>query len=159
MKKLVAVVLIITSLAVSARAYENSPSLGLGIGFTIHPETFLMGGRFDFPLAYGFSLGPLLQVGVSDDDTLVGISGNVKYTVSLPDAPRILPSLEVGAGALISDRDNDDTEGAFLIVVGGGLDYMITSNLGLGGHVYADPFFGDETDAFVSFLFGLTFRL
>jgi len=60
----------------------------------------LIGGRFDVPLAYGFSLGPFVQIGVSDDNTLVGISGNVKYTISVPEAPKVLPSLEAGAVSL-----------------------------------------------------------
>jgi len=158
MGKLLAVVLIITSLAVSARAQESNPSFGLGIGFTVDPETFLMGGRFDVPLAYGFSLGPFVQIGVSDDNTLVGISGNVKYTIPVPEEPKVLPSLEAGAGVLISDQ-HDDTETSFLIVLGGGLDYMITRNIGLGGHVYANPAPGPGEDFFVSFLFGLNVRL
>ena len=163
MKKLFAIVLILACTVVSAKAYEGRPTLGLGIGFTVDPETFLIGGKFDFPLAYGFSLGPLVQIGVSDDDTLVGISGNLKYTISIPEAPKVLPSLEAGAGILISDQDrggrDDDTEASFLIVLGGGLDYMITNHIGLGAHVYANPAAGPGEDFFVSFLFGVNIRL
>lgn len=162
MKKLIAVILILVSSVVSAKAYEGRPTLGLGIGFTIDPETFLIGGKFDLPLAYGFSLGPLVQIGLSDDDKLYAFSGNVKYTFSIPEAPKVLPSLEAGAGVLVSDQDrgkNDDTEASFLIVVGGGLDYMITEHFGLGAHVYANPAAGAGEDFFVSFLFGVNIRL
>jgi hypothetical protein len=158
MKKLIAVILILVSSVVSAKAYEGRPTLGLGIGFTVDPETFLMGGKFDFPLAYGFSLGPLVQIGLSDDDQLYGFSGNIKYTITIPEAPRVLPSLEAGAGVLVSDQ-NDDAETSFLIVLGGGLDYMITDHFGLGGHVYANPAAGPGEDFFVSFLFGVNIRL
>ncbi len=158
MKKLIAVILILASSVVSAKAYEGRPTLGLGIGFTVDPETFLIGGKFDFPLTYGFSLGPLVQIGLSDDEQLYGFSGNIKYTISIPEAPKVLPSLEAGAGVLVSDQ-NDDTETSFLIVLGGGLDYMITDHFGLGGHVYANPAPGPGEDFFVSFLFGVNIRL
>jgi hypothetical protein len=161
MKKLIALVLILISSVASAKDYRSAPSLGLGIGFTVDPETFLMGGKFDFPLGYGFSLGPLAQIGLSGDEQLYGFSGNIKYTIAVPDVPRLLPSLEAGAGVLVShfDKRNDETETSFLIVLGGGLDYMLTDHLGLGGHVYANPAIGSGEDFFVSFLFGLNISL
>jgi hypothetical protein len=162
MKRLLAVLIILASLVVSAKAYENRPNLGLGIGFTLDPETFLIGGKLDVPLAYGFSLGPLVQIGLSDDDQLYGFSGNLKYTISIPDAPKLLPSLEAGIGVLVSHKDtprDDDTEAAFLIVLGGGLDYMITDHIGVGAHVYANPAIDHGEDFFASFLFGMNFRL
>jgi hypothetical protein len=48
----------------------------------------LIGGKFDVPLAYGFSVGPLVQIGLSDDEQLYGFSGNLKYTISIPDVPK-----------------------------------------------------------------------
>ncbi len=162
MKKIITLAVILISTIASGETYVDDPNFGLGIGFTVDPETFLIGGKFDYPLGYGFSIGPLVQIGLSDDDQLYGFSGNVKYTISIPDAPRLLPSLEAGAGVLVSHQDrvsNDDTEASFLIVLGGGLDYMITDHLGLGAHVYANPAVGPGEDFFVSFLFGVNIRL
>ena len=162
MRHLIILVLIFVLSAVSIHAQQR-PSVGLGIGFTLDPETFLFGGRFDYPLVSGLSLGPFIQVGVSDEDTLVGISGNFKYSFILAEVPRLVPSVEAGAGVLVADTEenggDDDSDTSFLLVFGGGADYMITNNFGVGSHVYFNPAPGPGEDFFFSWYFGIVFNL
>ncbi len=165
MRHIIVLVLIFVLSAVSVHAQERRPSVDLGIGFTLAPETFLFGGNFQYPLVSNLSFGPLLQVGVGSDDTLVGISGNFRYSFILAEVQRLVPSLEAGAGVLVADQDDsgddDDSDSStgFLIALGGGMDYMFTDNFGAGSHIYFNPAFGGDEDFFFSWFFGIKFNL
>ena len=74
-------------------------SLRTGIGFTAGPDTFLM--NFEVPYAFDrwVSVGPMMQVGVTSDDTIVAPTLNV--ALSIPDMPgtafdRVVPYGFVG---------------------------------------------------------------
>lgn len=173
MKKSIALALLVAFLTVSAKAQDDdmdddmdegrAESFGVAAGFTTNPGTFLMMGRFDFPISIrenDFTIGPVLQFGMEDEDALelFGATANLKYYIPLREVapPWLRPSLEAGAGVLIS---GEDKSGSFLFMLGGGVDFAITRSIEIGAHVYANPAPGPGEDFYMSYLFGTNFIL
>lgn len=135
-------------------------------GFTGSPGTFLFAGEALYRLNVNastdrirgsLSIGPLLQVGLAGNHLLFAPSGNVRYTFDVPALPRLKPYAEGGVGFLISKKKGDPTFGSGLIVLGGGADYMLRDNLGVGGRSYLNIAPGPGEDFFVSFLGGVSY--
>ena len=170
MRKSMALALLVVFLSASAKAQDDddldigrAESFGVLAGFTTNPGTFLMMGRLDFPINIrggDFTIGPVLQFGMEDEDALelFGATANLKYYIPLEEVvgPRLRPSLEAGAGVLLS---GEEKSGSFLLMFGGGVDYAITRAIELGAHIYANPAPGPGEDFYVSYLFGANFRL
>ena len=164
--------LFIVFLTASAKAQDDegmlpevgsAQSFGVFAGFTTNPGTFLMMGRLDFPLERplgDFTIGPVLQFGMEDEDALelFGATANLKYYIPLEEliGRRFRPSLEGGAGVLVS---GEDKSASFLMMFGGGLDFAITRRIDIGAHIYANPAPGPGEDFFVSYVFGANFKL
>jgi hypothetical protein len=122
----------------------NAGHLGVraGIGFTAGPGTFLTAFELPYYLTDRFSLGPLIQIGVDDRDTLVAPTLNARFAPdfgqrkSSNDFVRELaPYLQGGIGLLYLNRDVrggdiDDTE--FLFNLGLGLDFPLTERVSVG---------------------------
>ncbi len=116
-------------------------SLRTGIGFTASPDTFLM--NFEAPYAFDrwVSAGPMLQVGLSNDDTIVAPTLNA--TVTIPDLPgesldRLHPYGFIGIGfAYIKDRDRgkNRSDTGFLVDFGFGLEYQISEKVFVGSQM------------------------
>lgn len=125
-------------------------SLRGGIGFTEGPDSLLLG--FELPYAFDqwVSAGPMLQVGIDNENTIVAPSANV--TITIADLPgkaldRIVPFVSVGLGFAVigdDDRQNANTGVGFLIPVGFGLEYPISDRLSLGSHMTLN-FLPEET--------------
>jgi hypothetical protein len=113
-----------------------------GIGFTAGPSTFLTAFELPYYLTDRFSLGPQIQIGVDDRDTLVAPTLNARFA---PDFGQrnssnefvrgISPFLQGGVGLLYMQRefgrgDRDDTE--FLFNLGLGLDFPLTERVSVG---------------------------
>ena len=106
-------------------------------------------------------IGPVGQFVKGNNQTLVGITGNIKKLLPSTDS-KLFPSVEGGLGVLIDDRknDNDDNSSSFLTVVGGGVDYVISENVSLGVHTYINNSFDmDHKEFFFTALVGLNIRL
>jgi len=58
-------------------------ALRTGLGFTADPTTFLMAIELPYSLTRNLTLGPLLQIGVDDRETLVAPTLNARYFLSL----------------------------------------------------------------------------
>jgi hypothetical protein len=125
-------------------------SLRAGVGFTAGPETFLM--NFELPYAFDrwVSAGPMVQVGLDNNETIVAPTLNV--TLTIPDLPgsaldKFHPFVLVGMGfAVLSDdnRRNDNTSAGFLVPFGFGIEYAATSHFAVGSQMMVN-FLPEET--------------
>jgi hypothetical protein len=124
----------------------NPLSVRGAIGFTLDPDTFLMAFQGDYFLDDQLSLGPLLQLGVDDDTTILAPTLNVQYAFDLTeleeDGDEILERLKpfvqggVGLGYIHKDRRRgDDDDVGFLLNLGFGLEYYLTDQLALGNNL------------------------
>ena len=142
---LFALCLVSTGAAAQERIVEPEPgtaSLGLGLGFTVDPGTFLMGLEVPFAVTDGVTLGPLLQVGVSDDDTWIAPTMNLRYALDLadiaPDLARLRPMVQGGLGFAYLEKDGrrgDDDDTRFMFNLGFGAEYFLTDNLAFGSNM------------------------
>lgn len=130
-----------TSLAgedVRLAAGEWSPHAG--IGFVADPDAFLLGLGLDYGVAEFMSLGPLLQLGLSDDDTLVAPTLNFHFGIPLSGVSnqyvrRLEPFVQAGLGMvyLEKERGNDEDDDAGFLMNGGvGAQYWLTDDMAVG---------------------------
>ena len=113
-------------------------SFRAGIGFIDDPTALLL--NFEMPYAFDrwVSVGPMFQIGLDDNNTVV--APTVNLTVKVPDLPGsdfdwIKPFGFVGMGfAYIEDdnRRNDDSSAGFLIDFGFGVEYQISESFFIG---------------------------
>lgn len=144
----------------SQRGSDSRFSARLGLGFTADPSTFLTSFEFPFAVNDEFQVGPLIQVGVSGDETIVAPTVNLRFLPNFGqrDADsefvrELRPFLMGGIGLAHLDVDTrfgdvDDTE--FLFNLGFGVDYPISDRVLVGtqmlfnivpGGVLGDKFF------------------
>lgn len=119
-------------------------------------------GRYELDQHLAF--GPLLQIGVSSDFTLVGLSGQLTYSMSLPTQPNVLPYLQGGLGFVVIDADQPrhEDDAGFLIPIGAGVDFELSKNLLLGTEIllnYTSVNVSQQPSVYMSWLFGLRFRI
>jgi hypothetical protein len=118
----------------------------------------------DYYLTQELSVGPLLQVGVTDDLEQFGLTAQVKYTFDLPDTPELKPHVQAGLGFIHAEldrpwfRNEDDT--SFLIPLGVGLDYQLTDSVSLDNTLLFNFTNLDVRDEnfFLTWLIGCKFR-
>jgi hypothetical protein len=108
---------------------------GAGVGFlTGTPDgvEFAVKGHVDYFLSRSGSVGGLVQFAGGGNDSLLGVSAQIKYWWVIPgtrDRGRLVVQGGIGVvGADIEDSDSGvgDTYGSFLIPVGVGLDYAVS---------------------------------
>jgi len=113
-------------------------SLRAGIGFIDDPTALLLNFEAPYALDQWVSVGPGIQVGIDDNNTVIAPTLNL--TVTIPDLPgedfdRLKPYGIIGVGfAYIADdnRPNDDDSAGFLIDFGVGLEYQLSENFFIG---------------------------
>lgn len=122
----------------TAQAAELKPgtwTFGGGLGFlgnTPDGTAFALNFYADVGIAPKLSLGPLLQLGVTGDMSQIGVSGQVKYWLGIPDtANRLKIVVQGGLGFIHSDVEGGDT--SWLIPIGVGADYAVTKTLSVTG--------------------------
>jgi hypothetical protein len=87
----------------------------------------------DYYLTREFSVGPLLQMGFTNDLYQLGLTAQTKYTFSIADFPELKPHIQSGIGFIHADLDRkgwkheDDT--SFLIPVGIGAEYKLRDSV------------------------------
>ena len=123
----------------------NSPttpwSLRAGMGFTSDPNNFLLAFELDYRFDQYVSVGPLFQIGLEDNRSIVAPTMNLNITI--PNLPgeffeRIKPNVFTGVGfAVIENEDKfgDDREAAFLVNAGFGLDYVLSERVSVGSRM------------------------
>jgi len=129
------------SRAVSRQSDAVGWSFQTGIGFTADPETFLL--NFEAPYAFNewISAGPMLQVGLEKDHTIVAPAGNLRLTV--PDLPgrafdRLHPYVFGGMGFAYLEKDKGRNDGdgvGFLVDTGFGVEYQVSQKVFLGSQM------------------------
>ena len=137
-------------------------SAGGGVGFlgaTPSGTAFALNLHADNFLNRYFSIGPLLQVAFVGSLSQVGLSGQAKYWLDIPNTSnRMKVVLQGGLGFLHADRLDADT--SWLIPLGVGLDYAMTEKLALTANFlinFTDIDTGHGKDAHV--MPGLTFGI
>ena len=125
---------------------------------------FALNFNGDAHLNQHVSVGPLLQLGFTDDLTLVGLSGQGKYRIPLPEADkRFKLMLQAGIGFVHVDVGPSDT--SFLIPLGVGVEYQVNSTVALTSDLllnFTDLDFGrgrghDDTNLMPGLTFGVRF--
>ncbi len=113
-------------------------AFGAAIGLqadTPDGTAFSLGLSGDYYLTHKLSIGPLLQLGFTNDLFQVGLTAQAKYTFDLPEVPKLKPNVQAGIGFIHADLDRrgwrreDDT--SFLIPLGVGAEYKLTNSVSL----------------------------
>jgi hypothetical protein len=108
---------------------------GAGAGFlTNTPDgvEFAANGHVDYFLARSVSVGALGQFAGGGNDSIFGVSAQLKYWWDIPGTrSRAKLVIQGGIGFVYADIDDADsgaadTDGSFLIPVGVGFDYAVT---------------------------------
>jgi len=119
-------------------AGEWSPHAG--IGFIAEPDAFLLGLGLDYGVAEFMSLGPLLQLGISDDDTIVAPTLNFHFGIPLLGASnqylrRLEPFVQAGLGMAYIEKERgnqEDDDVGFLMNGGVGAQYWLNDEIAVG---------------------------
>ncbi len=125
------------------RTRETSPwSVRGGLGLTAGPETFLTTLEVPWEADETVSVGPLVQMGFSDDEVLFAPTLQVYLHPPLRDDLRkFRPDASLGLGFMYlkkdTNRGNKDDAG-FLIASGVGVEYELTERLWLGTSMLFD---------------------
>ena len=117
-----------------AAAAASPWTIGMGIGFTASPETFLLDADAAYALDEHMSVGPRMQLGFSDNVILVAPTVNFRYVFDLnlsPDsaARKLTPFAQAGLGLGYVRKERsrfghtDDT--GFLFNLGGGIEWSL----------------------------------
>src|SRR5262249_40405333 len=115
----------------NADAADPAPGVwtgGAAVGFlgnTADRTAFAMNLNVERFINRSFSVGPLLQFGVTPNLTEIGLSGQVKYWMSLSRNLRF--TVQGGLGFMHSDLGEGDT--TLLIPIGAGFDYTLSKNV------------------------------
>lgn len=130
---------------------ENSYFLEPGIGFTAGPDTFLTALTAGFYTSPGLSLGPTLQLGISDDETLFAPTFGVRRVFDLAgeELDRLAPYIEGGAGFIYLEEDRrrgDDDDLGFLLNFGFGGNVELERNLVVGTGILINVMPGEVLD-------------
>lgn len=134
---------------------------GFGVlGSTPDGTAFTTNGHADYFVTDHLSIGPLMQVGLTDDLMQIGLSGQGKYWIPLPGTNgRGQAHLQSGLGVMHADVGPSDT--AWLIPLGVGYDYRLDSGQNLSGTMLVNftnlQNGSKETDVMPGFILGLEF--
>lgn len=112
-----------------AREWSGGAAIGF-LGNTPDGTAFALNIHGDRFLNRNFSIGPLMQLGVTGDMSQVGLSGQGKYWVNIPDtSDKLKLVLQGGLGFAHADLRGSDT--SWLIPLGVGLDYKVDERMAL----------------------------
>jgi len=112
--------------AADLRAGTMTGGAGLGLmGGTPDGTAFTLKGHAEQFVTPTLSVGPLAQLAFTGDMFLLGISGQLKYWMEIPETGRRLKAnFQGGLGFVHANVLRSDT--SWLIPLGGGLDYAIS---------------------------------
>ena len=133
--------------AAAAPPAPSSVSLEAGIGFTADPDTFLLAVELPFQVARQVEIGPLVQLGVADNHTIVAPTLNGRYVFDLaswgawgkrPTLRRLHPMVFGGLGFAYINRDRpsgDRDDIGFLFDLGFGAEYELSPRVSVGSRM------------------------
>ena len=108
----------------AAGAWTGGAAVGF-LGNTPDGTAFAMNLNVERFFNRSFSVGPLLQFGVTGDMTQIAASGQVKYWMDLSKGLKL--TAQGGLGFVHTDFRGSDT--SFLIPIGVGFDYALNRNV------------------------------
>ena len=161
---------VLWGLLIASGAQAANPklwSVGASMGFlanTPDDTAFALNFNADANLTRQMAVGPLVQLGFTGDLTLVGLSGQGKYAIPLPQLnKRFKLILQAGIGFVHADKGPSDT--SFLIPLGLGVDYQLNSQLAVTSDLllnFTDLDLGpgrgsNDTNVMPSLTFGVRF--
>jgi len=116
---------------------QRSLGVKAGLGFSLDPNTFLLGFQADFFVHQNVAVGPLLQVGVSGDDFFIAPTLNIEAIFDLPvdGFEAFKPVFQFGLGMVYMDRDTvrgQKDEVGFLLNFGIGVEYFFAEYFAVG---------------------------
>jgi opacity protein-like surface antigen len=120
-------------------------AIKMGLGFTDDPNTFLLYLEAPYSFDQWVSIGPAIQIGIDDHNTIVAPTANL--TVTVPIFDRLRPYIFTGVGFAYLAEDGirgDDGKFGFLINSGVGLEYQLSQRLALGSQMIFN-FFPNQT--------------
>ena len=144
--------------------------LGADVGFqveTLDGTAFAFAANGDYFLDRNVSLGPLIQLALTDDLTQIGFSLQGKYHINLVGNPNLRPHVQGGLGFIFADVDlpfaADDSDTSYLVPLGAGVEYRIADNISASTNLLLNitslSILGVEDDNFLAWYFGLRFIL
>lgn len=141
----------------TAGTWTGGGALGF-LGNTADGTTFAVNVNAETFINRSFSVGPLLQLGVTGDLTQIGVSGQVKYWMDLSKGLKL--AAQGGLGFMHTDFHGNDT--SFLIPIGVGLDYALSNKVSatatfLLNFTDIDTGFGTRAHVMPGLTFGLRF--
>lgn len=104
------------------------------------------------------SLGPLVQVGLINQDYIVATTMNARSSLPFPNLPVLKVTMEGGLGLLLSQEEGEALLGSFLLVVGGGMDHRLASHLTLSVKTLLNFAVGPAEDFFLTTFLGLSYH-
>jgi len=130
---------------------EGSYFVEAGIGQTFGPSTFLLSATACKFVDSHLAIGPTLQLGIDDDETIFAPTFGVRRAFDLDSADlhKVEPYLEGGVGfAYLEDdrRGGDDDDLGFLLTFGLGANVQLQPNLALGTGVLVNLMPGEVLD-------------
>lgn len=139
------------------RPSGGDAAAAVGLGVTDSPDTVLFGGQADFYMNEDLAIGPLLQVGVDDHETILAPSLNFKHPFYLSDdgGTELRPFVQGGVGVAYIEKERrpgDDDELGPLLNLGGGIEVHFESSTYLSSTVMVNLLPGDVVgeDVFLS---------
>lgn len=148
----------------AAELYPGRWSGGGGVGMlgsTPDGAAFAMNGNVEYFVHDRVSIGPLVQLALTNDMTLVGLSGQGKYWIDLPGTGgRGKLNLQSGVGFMHADFRHNDT--SWLVPLGVGYEYALSSGQSLTAAFLLNftnlhTGSGSGADVMPGFTFGLRF--
>lgn len=119
---------VVPSLAQESRAERLVVGVDIGPSFgTIDGTGATFGVRGDYYISPNLSVGPVVQLGFTDDLTQIGIFGQLKYTFDVPDSSLFRPHVQTGLGFIHADLVESDL--SYLFPIGIGFEYQIQPRL------------------------------
>lgn len=140
--------------------WSGGSSLGF-LGSTPDGVAFAMNGNAEHFVSQNVSIGPLVQLGLTNDMTLLGFSGQGKYYIDMPGTQgRGKLVTQGGIGFTHADFRQDDT--SWLVPLGIGYDYTMGSGIslsamGLVNFTNLHTGSGSGADVMPGFTFGVRF--
>ncbi len=168
----IATAVIVVSLASSAGAQQKAGGskvgeFAFGAAMGLQADTpdgaaFALGLYGDYFLTRELSVGPLLQMGVTNDLFQTGVSAQAKYFLDIADIPKLKPNVQAGLGIIHADLDRrggKESDTSYLIPFGIGAEYKLKDSVSLDTTFLFNITNLDVRDEkfFVTWLVGLKF--
>jgi len=107
---------------------------GGSAGYMVEPDMAGIQVGMDYFITNDIAVGPLFIGGISGEDSLWGLSGQVKYSARLAETEIVRPYGHIGIGFInlnLESYHEGKSETTFLFPVGGGFEFELTDELTL----------------------------